>query len=1115
MSRYKEILVALTENASHVNKGDLLMEVRSGLTFPVSSKEELSFSTDQKPLMQLVQQAKNEEKESGIFPLCFAEYLFKWNFRQEELQSPILLYPCSHKLNKVHAKISIELLEEQRFINPLLHRMLKNEFDLSLSDDPDLFFLGLENAGFGRIEKCLLLGNFHHHRFDILRDLEAIQQQDPHPSIQELFGEAENEAAKVIIDLSDAQIEPCDPDQLKALRSSTDQNTVVQGPPGTGKSQVLTNLLAKILLSGEQALVVSEKRVALEVLVKKLRIHGLDRYVFTSTDSKQSREFLSELKESWLELESQTPFPFVKHDPSAGLMGSLQLLLDTLNSPEACGGLSYSEFLSVAQGRDLSKGTFDSSLPSVKDWLIQAQLIEKLYAEKLQNTVANFQIGMLRREQLQTLDTTLYNLLTEFERLSGIIAMNTWGDLLKAMKCAAMAHYFSTDLYRRYANLLKKGSSPQKKFLVLRKRYLKLIAELKALEPTISDWKKIPSEQELTMLLTGEQETRFFARHRFRRLWRSFSSMPVEQAPSMLQTRKEQLLQQRALSRCTQDFLDMNIDQPEIYVELIYRQISEHPFESEALMENWSPEKLQQLAESNKALLDLHTQLKLVFQFREEHVLKELATRSIRDFPKIREHFLCASEYSAQIHRALALYATFQVLDAAVFHTNYEQFLLRFPFVRNVQASTLLQKCEKIFGAQSLEAKVLANQIHESRKHIFDSHQQLLRTPSAKLSVEKKAFRERLKRGKSILVKAFAKKRNLPSLRHLYESEASEWIRILKPICLCNPSQAARIFPLEKDLFTFGIFDEASQISLENALGSIYRSKRILVAGDSQQMSPATFFKAGSKERLDLLHQSSFYWKSVTLKHHYRSEHPGLIQFSNRYFYQSELKAFPSAYAEEHPVQLHLVEGVYQGGVNLKEAQEVAEELERHLSSTLSIGVVAFSKNQLETIRSFLSPRAIAKMNERMEVDTLFFNSLENVQGDECDILLISLGYGLDSDGKFHMRFGPLNQSGGDKRLNVLFSRARKKIHLYTSVRSSDFKLSPNEGVELLRRYLQDAENELYSSVTDAFLNTYRMARTGHELILKSPQQTFPNALDMVTFVRVLRQREWKLTMEF
>ena len=367
------------------------------------------------------------------------------------------------------------------------------------------------------------------------------------------------------------------------------------------------------------------------------------------------------------------------------------------------------------------------------------------------------------------------------------------------------------------------------------------------------------------MLETASERNGLFSKSRFKRLWTQYTLLPVEQAGTMLNSRKKELDLEAALSKHKNEFDDLGIETPDIYVEMIYQQITDYPMDAESKLSNWTSDKIALLAGCNKSLLDLHTQLKLVFLFDKDLHIKKRIDQSKLALPIIHEIINFNAVLNESTHRALRNYTSFDDLIHAVFYTGYQQFILHFPYLRNLHATDLLSKCQAISTAQGLEASAMAEKIHEKQFDVFESYQRLLRTPSGKLTAENKAKKERLKKGKSILVKAFAKKRNLPTLRSLYQSEAAEWIRILKPIWLSNPSQVARIFPMEQEQFTYGIFDEASQIPLENALGTIYRCQRIVVAGDSQQMSPSSFFKAGSSERTDLLHQATFHWKSMHL----------------------------------------------------------------------------------------------------------------------------------------------------------------------------------------------------------------------------------------------------------
>ena len=191
------------------------------------------------------------------------------------------------------------------------------------------------------------------------------------------------------------------------------------------------------------------------------------------------------------------------------------------------------------------------------------------------------------------------------------------------------------------------------------------------------------------------------------------------------------------------------------------------------------------------------------------------------------------------------------------------------------------------------EQKSFALEIENGIISTFNSYHNLLNTSARKLTEEQKKLKATLRKGKSILIKEFAKTKSHPSLRELQQSEAKIWIDLLKPIWLSNPSQVSGCFPLEEGLFDVAIFDEASQIPIQNALGTIHRATQVVIAGDEHQMGPSSFFKAGDQEAMDVLHQASYNWPVVRLKHHYRSAHPDLISFSNQHFYNSELTAYP------------------------------------------------------------------------------------------------------------------------------------------------------------------------------------------------------------------------------
>jgi superfamily I DNA and/or RNA helicase len=278
-----------------------------------------------------------------------------------------------------------------------------------------------------------------------------------------------------------------------------------------------------------------------------------------------------------------------------------------------------------------------------------------------------------------------------------------------------------------------------------------------------------------------------------------------------------------------------------------------------------------------------------------------------------------------------------------------------------------------------------------------------------------------------------------------------------------HPLRIATYFPPEANLFDLGIIDEASQMPFRNSIGTLQRVKRILIAGDENQMDPSFFFSTNDDDH-SVFHQAKYHLKNIELAHHYRSESEELISFSNRYFYDNKLRFIEKANSSyKQSVFHHFIQnGIYYDGVNENEAQEAVHYLVSQIESTSndnSIGLVAFSESQLKTIIQKIPLKYRNKIDELEEVNRLFFKTLDQVQGDECDVLIISFGYGRNSEGNFEMRFGPINQTGGEKRLNVLFSRAKKEIHFFSSVKYSDFPQTKNDAVNLLKKWFAMLED--------------------------------------------------------
>lgn len=315
-----------------------------------------------------------------------------------------------------------------------------------------------------------------------------------------------------------------------------------------------------------------------------------------------------------------------------------------------------------------------------------------------------------------------------------------------------------------------------------------------------------------------------------------------------------------------------------------------------------------------------------------------------------------------------------------------------------------------------------------------------------------------------------SKKRQKKPLRNLWQNHEEELKKLL-PAWLTTPESMSATWPMDTQ-FDLVIFDEASQCLAEKGIPAAFRGKTIVVVGDAKQLQPNTHFLArwtdeeatdnaisGQESLLDLACQ---FLPQQLLRGHYRSLYPELIAFSNQYFYQNKLEFFPHAQAlfQRSPsIFWHKVAGLWKNQCNECEAREIAENVFQFSEKFPgeSLGIITFNARQQELIEQWVESLSFEK---KLAPPVQFFiKNIENVQGDECDHLWFSVAYAPNEQGKMIYQFGSLSQSGGENRLNVAITRARKSIHLFCSFVPAQFEPGENtpSGPVLLKKFLQYA----------------------------------------------------------
>ena len=317
------------------------------------------------------------------------------------------------------------------------------------------------------------------------------------------------------------------------------------------------------------------------------------------------------------------------------------------------------------------------------------------------------------------------------------------------------------------------------------------------------------------------------------------------------------------------------------------------------------------------------------------------------------------------------------------------------------------------------------------------------------------------------------------SIRRLFD-QIPNLLPRLCPCMLMSPISAAQYLDPGQEPFDIVVFDEASQLPTCKAVGVLARGKDAVIVGDPKQMPPTAFFATNTvdEENLDTEDLESILDDCLALNMpqshllwHYRSRHESLIAFSNTRFYENKLYTFPSVNDRESKVRLIPVDGVFERGKgrrNSAEARAVVEELKRRCAdpalSGQSVGVVTFNISQQHLIDDLLGEACAA--DPALEkwafgsAEPVFIKNLENVQGDERDVILFSIGYGPDEKGRVSMNFGPLNRDGGWRRLNVAVSRARCEMVVFSTLRPDQIDLNRTkaEGVAALRGFLEYAQ---------------------------------------------------------
>lgn len=1002
----------------------------------------------------------------------------------------------------------------------------------------------------------LTLANFNYRKMTLVRDYAQLITSDlPNAAFDRVFSlEPKAIEALEIPVLPPSQqhlIIAADATQTGAIaRARTGDSFIIQGPPGTGKSQTITNLIADYVALGKRVLFVCEKRAAIDVVFHRLRQQGLDELCCLIHDSQtDKKEFILNLKqtyEQWLASGTSTDASESKRNSALATLESEMAALERFTDSSTAANPLLLRLIELRNGVEGPEPPVDETLPDFNDWQKGGDIVLRL-ANALQDLGAFPVFARHPLRWLVDLETSPSRLEELEQQLSDLddalqqagVPMEHWDTLGEVAQLLESTVNILPLARNNLLGLLDDKSSASASFSKLCTDYAKKRKSLEATRKKTANWReKLAPDETASALAQAEKLQGFlsflnpawwrirkvlkaaydFSKHAVKPTWEKILSELVadHEADAEVEAVKD---------RCAQDFACADPDT--LREQLAALSSSEAPSSALALRERVissqeGPALVETLAGLAPGLAQLRQHLAMTLFEPEEYSLAALASairEMLEEFDALPELLPSLNDLATAPPRLVLAVRTrdwtADQLESICAAKSLGELYREDRALQRFDGPVLKQKLDRVARAHRQWLDHNADWIRGQSRKRFVEHVQIANQSATVLTQEQKLFKKTFTAGRRELEHEFGKSMRYKSIRDLAAGDSGTVVRDLKPIWLMSPLSVSDTLPLDADSFDVVIFDEASQIPVEDAVPAGYRAQQVIVVGDEMQLPPTSFFSARSDEEDEItleeegekisilmdadsfLAQSARNLPSTLLAWHYRSRYEALISFSNAAFYGGELYTIPDRQLplretgetriqspEEaaalvprilsRPISFIHCEGMpYENRRNSGEASSIARIVRTLLSgeTTLSIGIAAFSEAQQGEIESALDSLAgsdpdFASLLEaeynREEDDQfcgLFVKNLENIQGDERDIILMSVCYGRDPNGRLLMNFGPINQRGGEKRLNVIFSRARHHMVLLSSLRHTDITNDYNDGANALKNFLHYAES--------------------------------------------------------
>lgn len=915
---------------------------------------------------------------------------------------------------------------------------------------------------------------------------------------------------------------PADGSQLHAIKmAANDVSFVLHGPPGTGKSQTITALIANALTKGKTVLFVAEKQTALEVVARRLKSLGIGAFCLELHSNKtNAREVLCQLEEPLnIDKHGSEKSYEEKLAEAMNLRKELDaygnLIHKKLNS-----GFCLRELIDLYEEMgDVDCISFDKAYTDTLDPKVIAhhkRILEQLIAYGSgvgRNRIADFMpirithYSQSMRTGLKAAVNEYQSVLSDYRTIAASVvnALNLdmpkskeeWDILIARLQSKAKVELCPEDV-----DTIDEVETASK----MAKAYLEKNAFAKEkMLVALAVWKKefLSLNMDPYLAELNEANSKLFKGKYLKTLQDKlipFANGPVNMnaVASQMQIVKEyQKASQEVKSsfdaitysfrtQLAEEFTESDIE------KLKDRMISAVKAADEAVKQNTIPQDLLDSAAPAIAEL-LAAKDKLDIAYNELTDMLSLNTSSFTDNWIDSQIEFCdkllanadyikewISYYQARTEGmteglAPAIKAYEAGADASTLIRAYEKGVYQTLIYSTIDSEPVLN---------AFNGSTFAEKIAYFKKVDADLVQLAKDVTFYRLAQNLPSVMDGIEVGKEInlLRKAITGNQKI-YIRSLFD-QIPHILHRLCPCILMSPMSVSQYIPLDSEQFDLVVFDEASQIPTHKAIGALARAKNAVIVGDPKQMPPTDFFGTSAEEGtltadelkktdLDSVLEDclALGLPSAYLKWHYRSRHESLIQFSNANFYGNTMLTFPSVNDRESKVHMHYLVGDYSKGTNRIEAREIVKEIliryKDEERKNESIGVVTFNVNQRDLIESLLQKEyerdpgfdVWAHGGVDRDKEDIFIKNLENVQGDERDVILFSITYGPAEDGSVSQNFGPINKPGGDKRLNVAFSRARCEMMIFSSLKAENIIVkNHNPGTQAFHDFLKMAE---------------------------------------------------------